>query len=123
MIESSHIDDNGVRVVFTGLVTSKELFDTASHLYDHPGFGNWKYQLWIFHSVSDIVISVEEIRQLAERNKVESLRNPGEKIAIVSDSPLAFGLARVYEGFYGDGPWQTVVFYEIDKAEAWINTL
>ncbi len=42
-------------------------------------------------------------------------------MAIVAESPWVFGLGRVYEAYYGDGPWVIRVFYELEKAEKWVN--
>lgn len=122
MIDSIEFKDDGVKIILHCTITSKEIMDINTKLYQHNGFESCRYQLWIFKSVKDVVMSASEIQQIAECDKKESKRNSNIKIAIVSDSPLMFGMGRMYEAFYGKGPWKTMVFYDLDKAEQWLNS-
>ena len=122
MIDSIEFTDKGVWLTFSGIITSKEIIDANTKTFQHQGFELSKYQLWIFNSVKDFIISAEELQQIAERDIKESERNPKLKIAIVSDSNLAFGLGCMYEAFYGEGPWETMVFHRLEEAEKWINS-
>ena len=110
MINSIQFDDAGVRLSFSGTITSEEIIAANTELFRDEGFESCKYQLWIFREVEDFIISAVELQHIANRDREESKRNPYLKIAIVCDSPLIFGIGRVYEAFYGEGPWETMCF-------------
>lgn len=122
MIESIEFVDEGVRLFFRGIITSEELLEANNKVLQHQGFESCKYHLWIFDDVKDFIVSADEVRQFAESDRKESERNPTLKTGIVSESPLVFGIGRMYEAFYGDGPWQVMAFYQLDEAEKWLNS-
>ena len=76
--------------------------------------------MWLFDGVDDFRLSTAEIREIAEQDKKTSGRNDRLRVAIVSASPLVFGLARMWEAFYDDGPWHTNIFKNVEDAEAWL---
>ena len=121
MIKEIEYKKDGVRLTFYGRITSKEIMDSNTELINHPGFESFSYQLWVFEPVEDFVLSSRELQKLAEQDQKASERNSKIKVAIFSNSPLVFGLGRMYEAFYGKGPWEVMVFYNLDEAEEWIN--
>ena len=122
MIKEIEYRKDGVLLAFQGKITSKEIIDANTELIDHRDFESFRYQLWLFDPVDDFVLSAEELELLADQDRKASEKNPHIKVAIVSSSPLVYGLGRMYEAFYGDGPWETMVFYDVDEADKWIRT-
>ncbi len=104
MINSIEFTNKGVKVILSKIITSKDIDDARTEIYQYDGFENLENQLWIFDPVEDIVVSTQEIKDIAERNIKMSQRNPKLKSAVVSKSSLVFGLARVREVFYSEGP-------------------
>jgi hypothetical protein len=43
------------------------------------------------------------------------------KVAIIAPSDLSFGLARMYEMFSFEVPWEFVVFRDDEAAQAWLD--
>lgn len=121
MIDPLVFKNDWVRAGFFGKVTSKEIIDINNELMEHPQFKTNRKSLWRFHDIEDIVISTNEIRMLAEDDRVKSEENPDRRLAIVSDSSLVFGLCRMYEAFYRGGPWKVEVFYDLEEAEEWLS--
>ena len=121
MKESIEFGHDSVRCVFCGEITSQEVMDANNNVINHEHFKSFRSQLWIFKSVKKFTMSTEEIKLLAEKDRAASNKNPHMKVAVVTDSSLAFGLSRMYETFYGKGPWDTMVFYNLDEAVEWIN--
>ena len=44
------------------------------------------------------------------------------KVAVIAPADLSYGLARMYEIFIADLPWEFVVFRDDDAARAWLGT-
>jgi hypothetical protein len=122
MIESKKYTKDGIRFVLSGIITSKELNTLNTELYNQWDIASFKYQLWIFTEVEEFLLSPDEMKMLANQDKRASIKNPNMKVALVSISPLIYGLCRMYEAFYGDGPWETMVFKSLDEAEKWIDS-
>ena len=116
MIKSQEVHENGFEVIFSGIVTSQEMFDVGDAFKSHKNFPNFNYILMWFTDVENMLIDTNEIRRLAHLDKEASVKNPQLNFAVATDSPLVFGLARMWEAFYGNGPWKPMVFNEIEKA-------
>lgn len=121
MIISKEYSKDGARFELSGIITSEEIMGLNTALYKQWDFPSYKYQLWIFTAVEDFLLSSGEMKVLASQDLQASEINPHMKVALVSESPLVFGLCRMYEAFYGDGPWQTRVFKSLAEAEKWIK--
>ena len=67
------------------------------------------------------MLSTNDMMNLAEQDQAASEKNQNVKVAIVSDSPLVYGLGRMYEAFSGDNPWEIMIFYELKEAQEWLN--
>ena len=122
MIKSIDYVKDGVEITFTGVITSKELFDANTQILERLKSSPYKYQLVLFQQVDDFKISVQELQEAAMRDIEASKMHPGIKVAVVSDSPLVFGLGRMYEVFAEEGHWETMIFYNIEEAQKWINS-
>lgn len=122
MIDSIEFINNGAILRLSGEVTSAEIYEVNTKIFQHHGFESLRYQLWIFSSITDFIMSAEELRKTAKRDREMSEKNPAHKVAVVCASPLVFGMARMYEAFYGDGPWEIMIFYDQAKADEWLNS-
>ena len=121
MIDSKTYSKDGARFVLSGIITSQELIDLNTELYKQWDFPTYKFQIWEFRDVEDFLLSSDDMRMLANQDMLVSKKNPEMKVALVSKSSLVFGLCRMYEAFYGDGPWDTMVLKSLKEAEDWIN--
>ena len=120
MLEKIEILEDGVVAVFSGVVTTKELIESNDQLLSHLEKFQYRYQLVCFNDIEDFVISAEEMRQAALRDVRAFERNPVAKVAIVSDSKLIYGLARMYDAFAYESTAETEIFETLDEAEQWL---
>ena len=120
MIKAIEYKKNGVRLSFYGKITSNEIRDANTAMINHPEFESFRYQLWIFDPVEDFILSRNDLQEMAEQDNEASAKNANIKVAIFSRSQFVFGLGRMYEAFYGEGPWEIMIFYDLDEAEKWI---
>lgn len=113
---------NGARLNFHGIITAKEIMNANTELVTHPNFQSFEYQFWILDPVENFIMSAKDLQTVAEQDKMASIIKPKMKVCIVSSSPLAFGIGRMWQAFYGESPWETKVFYNLDEGEEWINS-
>ena len=121
MLEKVENWKDGMIVVFRGVVTTQELVDSndqlLSQLKKHP----YKYQLVCFFDIDDFIVSTSELMQVAQRDVAAFKVNPVEKVAIVCDSPLIYGVARMYDAFAFGSNAETQIFETLDAAEIWLS--
>lgn len=116
MIKSKRTTRNGYEVFFTGTITSDEMFEIGSDFKQHPDFTSLDYVLMSFKDINNMLIPNEEVEQLARRDILASVINPSIRFTVATDSPLVFGLARMWEAYYSGGPWEAMVFNDFDEA-------
>lgn len=121
MINSKEYSKNGAEFFLSGLITSSEIIELNTELIHQWDFESFKYQLWVFEEVEDFQLNPTIIKRLASQDRAASEKNQNMQVAFVSISPLVFGLCRMYESFYSDGPWQTRVFKTLEEARKWLN--
>ncbi len=122
MIKTIEYLNDGVKLTFAGVITSKEVHDANNKILEHLKSSPYKYQLWLFQQVDDYIISAHDLREIAMQDIVASKMHPGIKVALVSESPLVFGFGRMYEVFVEESQWETMMFYDIEEAQKWINS-
>jgi hypothetical protein len=121
MIEQITFNNHGVTAIFSGVITSQEIYDANTEILSHPDFPSLRYQLCIFQNVSDFRLSAYEIMLTAQRDIEASKTNKNVKVAIVSDSTLVYGLGRMYDAFADESDWQTEIFWKIEEAYDWLK--
>ncbi len=66
--------------------------------------------------------SSQALRSLAElMRKVYGGGETRRRVAVVAPADLSFGLARMYQVFSDNVPWEFVVFRDADAARAWLG--
>lgn len=121
MLERFEIREDGIAAIFRGVVTSEELLDACNQFLSRLKEAPYRYQLMCFYDIEDFQVSAAEIRDIAWRDIAAFKQNPVEKIAIVSDSKLIYGLARMYEAFASDSTAETQIFERLNDAEQWLS--
>ncbi len=121
MIDSKEYSKDGAEFHLSGLIASKEIIELNTELINQWDFADYKYQLWVFEDVEDFQLNPLIIRRLAFQDRDASEKNPNMQVAFVSISPLVFGLCRMYESFYSNGPWETRVFRSLSEAREWLK--
>ena len=73
-----------------------------------------------FSDVSDVEVTVDGLRRLAER--VAELNPTGRsyKVAVVAPSDVLFGLTRLYEVLNEAAPGEARAFRSLEEATSWL---
>ena len=121
MLDSITVSDRRATFRLSARVTLDDLLKANAEIIEHDNFSAIDRQLWIFQSVNSIEMSGDDIRALIQKAQfVEGLPS-GLRLAIVSDTPLAFGLGRMYEALADAAPWEVMIFYKLAEAEEWLG--
>ena len=99
-----------------GCVTFAEIRDHQDRLLNDPDFAETFNQLVDATRVTELKISVDEARIVADRRVVAST----SRRAFVATNPYIFGLGRMMEAYHGSKA-EVQVFYSLDAALAWLG--
>ncbi len=122
-VEISFLDhEAGLRLTCTGTMNGSELLESNHKLLKLP-VQTCKYVLVQFQESATLVASADEIRQVAELDKLAAPCNPNVVIAVVAPTDAIFGLARMWSVFAEEFGWRTMVFRRRPDAEQWINSV
>jgi hypothetical protein len=127
-IEFSYDGSTGVRsAVYRGTIDDATLLRAYQELIVRPDFVPQAHDFADLRGITAWQVTAEGLTQLGH------LMSGGGKmpkptlvagLAIVADTPLGFGLARMYELItQGYLPKDTQVFRDVDEAFAWLKTL
>ncbi len=121
-IKISYRDDGGVEYEGWGLMTGEDVIDANNKTYaNQQKLAQLRYQLCDYTKVDKFEISVAELRRIASQDEKAARQNPGMLVALVSTQDIMFGLARMWEAYADEAPFETAVFREREEAEAWIQ--
>ena len=115
-------DERLVILVHAGVVTDDEFMSFYEALFEDTRFDE------SFNLLVDLRRAESSVRSAAILNKFANfIRRQYEsstaapKVAVVAPEDISFGLARMYEAFSKEVPWEFEVFRAIEAALAWLG--
>lgn len=111
-------------VVFTwaGEFTLNEYYETMAELEASKAYHPDIDTIWDLREADTQHLSIEDVRSIAANSrKLASQRKKDWKVAIVANTDLTFGLARMYEAYANGINNRTKVFRDFEQAEAWVR--
>ena len=117
-----YIEDGGIIIRVEGLISGNEIKKANDIIYESPDkIKKIKYQICDLTIASDFSASESDIRAISNQDKKASEINPNMLIAVVGEKDVIFGLARMWEAFSYDSPFETMVFRKMEDAQQWIR--
>ncbi len=101
----------------SGLLTIDDLISAQRRMQEDPDYDNAFRFLLDLRDVTEVQISSEELRLLADKSSFDSTA----KRAYVVPSELVFGMARVYSAFTTADPGALQIFRDMDEARSWLG--
>lgn len=120
MAYETHWEGNGIRWVYTGVMTDDDVLRSNSDFYDDERFESARFEIADLTGVTEFTASGETIRKLSRLDREQAVRNPNIRVAIVVSAAYARGMANMYSLAAGESAWKTRVFDSIDEARAWL---
>ncbi len=105
---------------YSGIFSDEDLIGAHRDMHADPRFMTIHRQLCDMSMVSKFELTSEAIRSTARLDEEISQRFPGRQIAIVTDDPVGFGLARMYQLHAPRAQWDFQLFRSRREARAWL---
>ena len=86
-----------VRTVATGVLTDAELLEHKEQLAADPAFEAGMHQISDVRGVERLEVSAVGVRSFVSNDDRHAARFAGHRMAIVANSDVVFGMARMYQ--------------------------
>ncbi len=105
-----------------GAVPDDEFLAFYKKFFEDPKAADYLNVLVDLEGASSVVRSSEALQSLADFLSFELTESPGRrKVAVIAPADVSFGLARMYEAFSSDVPWEFAVFRDRGAALDWLG--
>ena len=120
-VEIKYIDGgDGIELIGKGIVTGDEMCKANTTIYSDDSLFRQKYKLVDFFNVEGFDATHEDSVKFAEQDIKAAKTNPNIRIAVVANDDLAFGIARLWEGYVSESGLETMVFRDREEALKWL---
>lgn len=115
--------DGGVIFNGSGKMEGSETVRFNKKLYSDPEtIRSIRYQLVDLRQVTDFSATPSEMKVLARQDSEAFSINPEMIIAIVMSDDLAYGMNRIYAGYFQGNDESVRLFRDIEEAKTWIRS-
>jgi len=120
-VEVNFLEDRGVEVLGSGLVDGREIIRANEAIINDERVRDLRYKLIDKSACTEYVVSAEDVKKIAELNRIISEANPGIVIAVVESSRLQFSLTNLWQALIDQFDIKNNSFQSRDAALEWIN--
>ncbi len=115
--------DRGILVRIAGDVAGRDVLEANRSLMQEAPMEHHEFSIWDYRDLKVLDFTVDQVRILADMDSSYARRYPGRKIAVLAGSAMIYGLGRMYEQYFGDGPWEIRIFREWETSTAfrWVG--
>ncbi len=119
-----HLENNGVRVQFSGILCDKENYKATLELYSLPHFGELKYIIWDLSGISKLNMTAKETDVASSHDKLASSRLQQTKVAFVANNKSTWKLCDEYiaQSTNRNLKWDFKVFDNIESVRTWVSS-
>ena len=123
IIKNIILPDGPVKLTASGNISSSEIIKALHGLLQDSQFKSGMDILWDFRQVKTENMRADQIREIVSfiKNNQEK-RGANYRVALVVSRDIDFGLARMYEAYTQELPFQLQIFKQLSAAEDWLNT-
>jgi hypothetical protein len=115
-------DERLVVIIHVGVVPDDEFLASYEGLFGDDRYDKTFNLLVDLRRADSAVRSQQALRQFADFAQGQYTdADETTKVAVVAPKDVSFGLARMYEVFSHNVPWEFVVFRSADAALAWLG--
>ena len=116
-------DGVGILYLCHGTVAGKDFIETNKRILTlKERLKRVRYGIIDETGVDDIHLADSDMLTITAQNKkIARLVPSGAIVAVIAESAVAIGLARIWESFIEHTGWETVTFSTRQKAESWIK--
>lgn len=122
-VDINYLDNGiGIEIIASGIVTGTDIIKAHEKIYNQENLSRQKYQIIDRTHCTNYQVYAEEIEIIAELDNKASEKNPNIIIAVVSSTSLQFGMTRMWQAYLKENRFNTKIFSNRKKADAWIKS-
>jgi hypothetical protein len=111
-----------VVITASGPVKGKDIIGALVKMLQDPDFKKGMDALWDFRTVKSANSETAEIREIVSFVRAnQEKRGTNYRVALVVSTDIDFGLARMFEAYSHELPFDIQIFKDIKDAERWLN--
>jgi hypothetical protein len=111
-----------VWMVGSGVITDEEVLTYRQSLLADPRFRSSMKLLSDMRGIERVEVTAGGIRRLVHEESSHASELAARRLAIVTDSPVAYGMARMYQMLAENTGGAIQVFRQIEEATAWLQS-
>ena len=121
-IQINHLDNGiGIEILASGIVTGEEIIKAQEEIYDEENLQKQKYQIIDRTHCTEYQVSSEDIERISDIDNRASEVNSYIIIAVVSSTPLQYGMTRMWQAYIKEDRFMTKIFSDRKSADEWIK--
>ena len=111
----------GIEIIASGIVTGEEIIKAQDEIYNEENLQKQKYQIIDRTHCTEYQVSSEDIERISDRDNRASEVNSYIIIAVVSSTPLQYGMTRMWQAYIREDRFVTKIFADRKSADEWIE--
>jgi hypothetical protein len=122
-IQINYLDNGtGIEIIASGIVTGEEIIKANNEIYKEENIHKQRYHIIDRTHCTKYQVLAEEIEAIAEIDNRASEKNPNMIIAIVSPTPLQYGMTEMWRAYLKSDRFITRNFLDRESANKWIKS-
>lgn len=113
----------GVEFISAGIVTGGEIIEVNRRIYRPEHLARLRYKIIDRTRCTEYLVSNREVEIIAGQDREAARINSQILIALVSTTPLQFGVTRVWQSLVDDSGLRTEIFVDRASADAWLRDI
>ena len=110
-----------IDILASGIVTGEEIIKAQEEIYNEENLQKQKYQIIDRTHCTEYQVSSEDIERISDIDNRASEVNSYIIIAVVSPSPLQYGMTRMWQAYIKEDRFMTKIFVDRKSADEWIK--
>jgi len=111
-----------VIITASGPVNGKDIIEALIKMLQDPDFKEGMDALWDFRTVHSGNSETAEIREIVSFVRAnQKKRGINYRVALVVSRDIDFGLARMFEAYSHELPFDIQIFKDFNDAQKWLN--
>ena len=121
-IQINYLDNGiGIEIIASGIVTGEEIIKAQEEVYNEENLQKQKYQIIDRTHCTEYQVSSEDIERISDIDNRASEVNSYIIIAVVSSTPLQYGMTRMWQAYIKEDRFMTKIFSDRKSADEWIK--
>ena len=114
-------ENKGLYRKYKGIVTGKEIHKSLEDAGGDARMDSLNYVINDFLDMTEMDVSIEELKKISALDYALALSNPTVKIAIVGTEEGFQAMATLYGSISYENPYESKVFGTIEDAREWVK--